>query len=215
MASTAFSAQGLVVNIGTATGSAKTITAITAANPAVVTSTAHGFLNGDVVALAAIGGMTQLNGVSAVVQYKTANTFALANIDSTAYTTYTSGGTATPVTWTAIKNSRGQLTYDDGSSVEIDVTNFASTAKEFIFGLQDSGSAKFEVDIDNSDAGQAALTAAKVASSLKTFKITLPSGTTPNATFTAYVKQFARSAGVDNVVKGSIDLRISGAVTYA
>lgn len=78
---------------------AKTITAITQANPAVVTSAAHGYSNGDWVYLTGILGMTELNGDFYVVANKTANTFELkdifgANINSTSYTAYSSAGSS-------------------------------------------------------------------------------------------------------------------------
>lgn len=73
---------------------AKTITAITKANPAVVTSAAHGFAAGDQLLLEAIGGMVELNDRYFTVASPTANTFSLSGEDSTLYTAYTSGGTA-------------------------------------------------------------------------------------------------------------------------
>jgi hypothetical protein len=82
--------------------SAKTITAITKANPGVVTSASHGFSNGDEVYVDSIGGMTELNGRNYLVANVTTNTFTLQdlfgnNIDTTSFTTYTSGGTATEI----------------------------------------------------------------------------------------------------------------------
>ena len=79
----------------------KTITGATAANPVVITSTAHGLSNGDEVYIAGVGGMTQLNGRNLLVANTAANTFQLTdmngvNVDGTGYTAYTSGGTATP-----------------------------------------------------------------------------------------------------------------------
>lgn len=75
------------------------ITAITKANPGVVTSAAHGRSNGDIMYLASIGGMTQLNGRFVKLAGVTTDTYQLKdwdgnNIDTTNYTTYTSGGTA-------------------------------------------------------------------------------------------------------------------------
>ena len=70
----------------------KTITGITKANPAVVTATSHGFSNGDEVDISGVVGMTQVNGNTYTVANKTANTFELSGIDSTGYSTYTSGG---------------------------------------------------------------------------------------------------------------------------
>ncbi|HYE98110.1 MAG TPA: ubiquitin-activating E1 FCCH domain-containing protein, partial [Planctomycetota bacterium] len=59
------------------TETAKNITGITQANPAVVTSNAHGFSNGDDVIIASVGGMTQVNGRRFRVAGVTANTFQL------------------------------------------------------------------------------------------------------------------------------------------
>lgn len=78
---------------------AKTISAITEANPGVVTATAHGYSNGDLVILANLGGMVELSGRTVVVANKTTDTFELQdvhgnNINTTAFTTYTSGGSA-------------------------------------------------------------------------------------------------------------------------
>lgn len=69
------------------------ITGATQANPCVITSNAHGLLNGDKVKIASVGGMTQLNGNVYTVANKTTNTFELSGINSTAYGAYTSGGT--------------------------------------------------------------------------------------------------------------------------
>jgi hypothetical protein len=72
----------------------KVITGITLAATAVVTSVAHGFANGDEVALAAVVGMVEINGLYATVANVTANTFELLGVDSSAWTAYVSGGTA-------------------------------------------------------------------------------------------------------------------------
>lgn len=79
------------------TETAKVITGITQANPAVVTSNAHGFSNGDEVEVAAIVGMTELNARRFTVAGVTANTFQLSGINSTGYGAYASGGTAARV----------------------------------------------------------------------------------------------------------------------
>lgn len=77
-----------------ATQAARVITAITQANPGVVTSAAHGYANGDEVLHEAIVGMTQLNDRTFVVANVAANTYELQNTDTTGYTAYVSGGTA-------------------------------------------------------------------------------------------------------------------------
>ena len=80
----------------------KTITGITAANPAVVTSSSHGYSNGDFVIITGVVGMTQVNGKTFKVADKTTNTFELQDVDGTdinssAYTAYSSGGIANKI----------------------------------------------------------------------------------------------------------------------
>jgi len=80
----------------------KTISAITKANPAVVTATSHGYSNGDEVVITAVGGMTEVNGKRFLVADKTTNTFELqdkdgVDINSSSFTTYTSGGVSNKV----------------------------------------------------------------------------------------------------------------------
>lgn len=85
------------------TETAKNITGITKANPAVVTSNSHGFSNGNDVYIEGVVGMTEVNGRWFRVANVATNTFELTdqidgtNINSSSYTTYTSGGTAAKV----------------------------------------------------------------------------------------------------------------------
>jgi len=76
-----------------------TITAITKANPAVVTANGHGYVDGQNIIITSVVGMTEVNGKTFKVAEKTTNTFELQNVDGTdinssAFTTYSSGGDA-------------------------------------------------------------------------------------------------------------------------
>ena len=83
---------------GQITEADKSISAITKANPAVVTtSTSHGYSNGDDIWINSVGGMTEVNGRRFTIGNVTSTTFELTGVDSTNYTTYTSGGTAAKV----------------------------------------------------------------------------------------------------------------------
>jgi len=80
----------------------KTITGITQANPAVVTSSSHGYSNGDEIKITSVVGMTEVNNKRFLVAGVTTNTFQLTdkdgdNINSSAYTAYSSAGTANRV----------------------------------------------------------------------------------------------------------------------
>lgn len=76
------------------TEASQVITNITQANPAVVTSTAHGYSNGNDVFISDVEGMTEINGGPYKVANVTANTFELVGVDSTSFGAYTSGGNA-------------------------------------------------------------------------------------------------------------------------
>jgi len=76
----------------------KTITAITKANPGVITCSSHGYLTGDEILITAIVGMTELNNKRFLVVKIDANTFSLTDkdgvaINTTSFTTYSSAGT--------------------------------------------------------------------------------------------------------------------------
>jgi hypothetical protein len=210
MTSSAISAQGTTLSIGTGTGAAKTITGITVGNPTIITSTAHALNNGDVVTLAGLTGADAglLNGNTYSVRNITINTFAV-YVDTTGKT-ITAAGTATPVTLTAVANIK-DFTGFDGSASEIDVTNLSSTAKEYRLGITDPGQFSFNIDYDNTNAGHVALRSKQLSGVLSNFSMTLPN--TNVITFSAYVKKFSLAGGVDAVAKTAVDLRISGAVT--
>ena len=212
MASSAIISQLTTFQIGTGTGGAKTITGITQANPCVVTSTAHGLSRGDVVTFSSIAGMTQLNAQTAIVQYTTVNTLVLANVDSTGYTAYTSGGSATPQTFTAIANIKSFSGFD-GAAADIETSNLMSTAKEYLVGLQDMGSMTLELDLDTTDLGQQALLTAQTSQAKKSFKLTLPNNAV--ASFSGFSKKVGTAGGVDQAIKRSVEIKITGAVTWS
>ena len=83
--------QGLITHPSTV------ITAITNANPAVVTSNAHGLSNGQWVAIGSVSGMHQVNNRVFQVAGATANTFQLSGVNSIGYGAYSSGGTVAAV----------------------------------------------------------------------------------------------------------------------
>ena len=102
--------QGLVLEFGNnymrvifqgafVTDTILNITAATQANPCVVTLSASTFSAGDWVYIAGVGGMSQLNGRTCVLGSPSGSNYPLYDvfgnaIDSTAFSTFTAGGTA-------------------------------------------------------------------------------------------------------------------------
>ena len=96
--------NGSLVAIASGYGSAKTITAITNANPGVATSAAHGFTDGDILEVTA--GWSRLTNKIVRVDGSAAGTFELEGIDTTSTSVYSAGGgtgTAREITgWTQL-----------------------------------------------------------------------------------------------------------------
>ncbi|UOF83066.1 phage stabilization protein [Caudoviricetes sp.] len=89
-------------NNGQITEATVAITGATAANPCVITAVAHGYSTGEEVYIDDVVGMTQLNGKNYKITVLTAGTFSLqdmdgTNVNSSAYTAYSSGGTSARV----------------------------------------------------------------------------------------------------------------------
>jgi hypothetical protein len=206
------SAQGSKLEIATGNGDAKNIIDISVGFPAIVESAGHGFTNGTVVVLAAIGGtMAALNGKEHVVANATADTFALLDVNTTGLV-YGNGGTATPSAYTKIN---GLLSFDgfDGAASDIDSTDLDSTAMEYISGLRDEGKFGFEIKVLKDDNGQIALRAARTSGAVVGMKLSLPDGSV--ASFNTLVKSIPSSGGVNALLKGKVDTKISGPVVWS
>lgn len=155
-------------------GSPLTVTAITAANPAVATSTAHGLANGDVVVLS-VAGMTQLNQVACRINGVTANTFNLEGIDSTSFTTFVSG-TATKVTaWDTIGWATS-LNMSGGSPKELDTTTLADTVLQQQYAMASAGSGTIDGFDQVADTAMLNLRAASTANATRAVRLTYASG---------------------------------------
>jgi len=103
---------------------------------------------------------------------------------------------------------------------QLDATSFDSVAMEFIAGLPDNGEITAEVQYVGTDAQQQGLRTDLRAGTKRNFKLVLndqpAGGSNPTSiAFAAIVTQAPELGGsVNNVIKGSISLRISGAATW-
>ena len=102
-------------------GDSVDITAITQADPAVVTAVGHGLEDGDKVRITEVTGMTEINSVDEPQSYtianKTADTFELSGVDSAAWTAYSSGGIVEVVA-NSISGLPGDV-YPDGKEIQV------------------------------------------------------------------------------------------------
>ncbi len=107
----------------------KTITGITKANPGVVTAASHGYSNGDRVKIISVAGMTEVNGHTYLVANVATNTFELTNtagtnVNTSSYTTYSSGGEVHKLITTV-----SGLSHLEGKTVQIKADGAAHAEK--------------------------------------------------------------------------------------
>lgn len=113
-----------------------------------------------------------------------------------------------------------------GQAGEIDVTDLDSTAREFVAGLKDNGTVSINVNWDPQDASHITLDGL-VGGSNKRFVIgcsesaadpaytstfTIPTDRT-TLDFNGSVLSFQKDAETDNVWRGTLTIRVSGAIT--
>lgn len=119
------------------------ISAISKANPAVVTETAHGRLDGDVIKIGSAAGMTEVNDRLFVIDVIDANSYRLLGVNSTGYGTYTSGGKVYVPTWSNWCELKG-YNRQPAASPDLDATTICSESSEYEVGLPDPGTTQFD-----------------------------------------------------------------------
>lgn len=107
-----------------ANATVRTITAVTGANPAVVTSAGHGFLNGDEIIVSNVAGMIELNTSKPLtyrrfkVANKTTDTFELKEEDSTTYGAFVNDGLAgAQLSFARVTNGNATLSATDSVTI--------------------------------------------------------------------------------------------------
>ena len=98
-----------------------------------------------------------------------------------------------------------------GSRQVIDATTLASTGKEKDVGIPDYGQVTFDFNFAASDTVLVDVWDGFIAGTLHYFQILLSDTTA--FTFNAYVLSMNYTAGLDDIVRGSVTLEISGTVS--
>lgn len=150
--------SNVAVSVQSALAATKTITAITKASPGVVSSTAHGYSNGDYVLLS-VQGMYQLNYRVMRVSAVATDSFSLEGEDTTGYATFVSG-TAQKITFGTTLATLTNINASGGDFDFVDTTTIHDSIKTQIPGLGNPSTYNFESFWDPSDAGLVALKSA-------------------------------------------------------
>lgn len=201
--------HGSVINLLTAFAGSDAITAITKASEAVVTSTAHGLQDGDVVRIAGVVGMTDLNGGTYIVEVLTVDTFKLVGVDSTGYGTYVSGGTVATGTWSGNFCELTNWTRTGTAAPTIDTTSLCSTFQENERGLPGYGTLELAYKLAPNTSIQSALNALEKSGEITAFRRILPNGAGETIAL-GYVTVTSDTAGNGTIWTGTASVQLTG-----
>lgn len=212
MASKSFKFHGSQIQIMTGFSDQspnRTISAITQASPPVVTSATHGLTDGDVIRITDVVGMDELNDELFVVLVVDANSFQLADADSTDYTAYTSGGiidVAELSNFCEITNYNRQ----GGSKPEENTTSLCSTAQEYELGLRDFGTTQIDFKFAPRTTIQTALATFDASGDKLAVRVILPNSGGDMVQL-GFLQQTSETAGNGGIYRGSMTIRNTGA----
>lgn len=147
--------KNVAVAMQSAIAAAKTITAITKASPAVVSSVAHGYANGDIVYIESQG-MRQVNERIFRVAGVTTDSFQLEGEDSTLFDDFSSG-TAQKITFGTSITTATSISASGGDFDMIDTTTIHAAQKSQIPGLPNPSVFNMDHIHDISDGGLKAM----------------------------------------------------------
>lgn len=136
---TAIVGTNVKVELQQTLGSAVQASAITLASPGVVTATAHGYANGDVVVATVTAGMVELDGQACRVANITTNTFELESLDTSAYSAVTAASTSFKSVTAFQTYSKSQsVTMPNPAPAKLDATTLIDKTKQYVYGLPDA-----------------------------------------------------------------------------
>ena len=169
--------RGVRVEIGTAYGTDVTVSAITQANPGVVTATAHAQANKTVGYLDSVEGMVNLDGQAVRVAGQTTNAFNLEDINTTNLAAFSGTAVFKPVsTWATISRATS-FTIGGGDAESLDDTVLLDDIKQELSGLLAAQTVSFNINsLTISDSAMSLIRTTAPDSGYLVFRITLKDG---------------------------------------
>lgn len=205
--------EGVEVNVQSAAATALTVTAITKANPAVVSYTGTDPVDGNFVIMD-VQGMRQINESVYRVDNTVggSDTFELEGVNSTLYSTFSSG-TAQVVTLGSSMEIIRSLSASGGDPNFIDVSTIHDLQQRQIPGRSSAVSYSMECFWDPADAGLAALASASSLRARRAIQMVWPDGAF--ILFLGYVSAPNAPTGTGgDVVTTPVTFTINGGITY-
>lgn len=184
------------------------IIGITRTNPARVAETNHGRLDGDVVRIQNVVGMTDVNDEIYIIDVIDSGHYDLVGVDATGYNAYVSGGIVDAAAFSNFCELTG-WNRQGGSKPEINATSACSTAAEFELGLQDFGTLQIDFFFAPQTSIQEAIASFNASGDKMAARFVLPKSG-GKRTALGFVQQVSEQVSVDGIWTGSLTIRLTG-----
>lgn len=202
--------RNVKLEIATAFGTAKTVTAVTLASPGVATSSAHAMANGTVGFWTVSAGMVQLDGQATRVYNQATNTFDLQGLNTAAYSAFTAGTFTPATTWTTVAEAIG-YTIGGGAPDQLDDTKLLDVTRQTVFGLLPADTV--QIDLLSQTFNNAAMQLvedASIASTYQVYRLTLNDGSV--RVFRGMPSRPGESLQRSQLATGSFQIAVKGFV---
>lgn len=200
------------VEVSKTEGTAKTVSAVTKANPAVATSTAHGLADAAVGYMNAVTGMVQLDGQAVRVNTPLTDSFQLEGINSTNYPAYTAGEFVPVTAWATLSRS-SNYQIGGGDADKIDTTCLIDIIKQEANGLLGAQTVNISLKLETTDEEALALVrAAALSQAYMVFRITLSDGA--QRVFRGQPSLPGEDVGQGALGTGSFSVTVKGQVLF-
>lgn len=210
--------SNVAIAMQSALGADLTISAITQANPGVVTSAGHGLVNGEYVVFEITNGMRQIHDKVYRVANKTVDTFQIEDVsggtgvDTTNFDAFVAG-VCNKITYGTSITTATTMNVSGGDFEMLDATTIHQAQRTVVPGLPSETKFEFDNIWDPTDAGQVAMKSASEAQAKRAFKLTFGTGGRI-CVFNGYVGFAGAPQGnAQEIVKTSAVITSQGTIT--
>jgi hypothetical protein len=169
-----YKGRGVRLEVALTFDAADVVTAITLANPAVISAAAHGWVSGDYGYVQETGnGMAQIDGQAIRAANVAAGTLEAEGLDTTTYSVFNSGNILRAATWATLSNAT-DFTIGGGEADKLDATTLLDFIKQEENGLLAAETVQVSMFADPLSAGVARLRALALTNGRSVFRVTYP-----------------------------------------
>lgn len=206
--------RGVRVEVAKTYGAPKTVTAISLANPAVLSSVAHGMLHGEAGFLTSVEGMSNIEGQALRAGVVAADTIEMQGVNSLLYPAFSGTALLTPVLTWALVAKATSYSLGGGGAEKLDDTGLIDDTKQELAGLLDAQSATVNLNAQEvNDEALQIIEDAAFDQSFCVFRVTFKSGNV--RVWRGQPSQPGEDVGKGAIGTGSFTTTVKGKVVKA